>query len=306
MAPRLAPGRAVAGAATGRPPLAGLSPDELTRRLIPRERWAPFPAAADRAFWDEVDAEVREPLIAEGNAQRDQPWAPLPASLSLEYARSGNRSIYEGLRKQRRGRLTALVLAECLEGRQRFLTPILDGIWVTCEESFWGVPAHLSPQKAGIGLPDPEEIITDLFAAETAALLVWTSYLLGPTLDRLSPLIRKRIRVEVDRRVLTPCLLRDDFWWMGFTPGRPHPNNWCPWITHNWLASTLLEETDERRRAASVHKILRCLDQFLDGYGSDGACDEGPGYWSVAGGSLFDSLELLHSASAGAIDLFAT
>jgi hypothetical protein len=53
-----------------------------------------------------------------------------------------------------------------------------------------------------------------------------------------------------------------------------------------------------------VHKILRCLDNFLNPYPRDGGCDEGPGYWSRAGGSLYDCLELLHSASRGRIDVF--
>src|SRR5262245_5937124 len=132
MTTRKAPCRAMAASTpTRRPLLAVLSPDELARRLIPRERWAPFPVAANRAFWDEVAAEVREPLIAGANVQRDQPWVSLPASMSLEYAHSGNRSRYEGFRNERRGRLTTLVLAECLEGRKRFLDPILDGIWAT-------------------------------------------------------------------------------------------------------------------------------------------------------------------------------
>ena len=34
----------------------------------------------------------------------------------------------------------------------------------------------------------------------------------------------------------------------------------------------------------------------------DGGCDEGPGYWGRAGASLFDCLDLLHSAPGGALD----
>ena len=72
----------------------------------------------------------------------------------------------------------------------------------------------------------------------------------------------------------------------------------------NWLAAALLVEKDPARRDASVHKALRCLDAFLASYPADGGCDEGPGYWDRAGGSLFDCLELLHSASGGEIDVF--
>ena len=82
-------------------------------------------------------------------------------------------------------------------------------------------------------------------------------------------------------------------------------NNWTPWICSNWITATLLIETDERRRAETVQKAMRSIDRFLDGYHEDGGCDEGPSYWGHAGGSLFECLELLHSASAGRMDFFS-
>jgi hypothetical protein len=89
---------------------------------------------------------------------------------------------------------------------------------------------------------------------------------------------------------------------MGF--GGRVVNNWNPWICSNWLAAVLILEKNEARRVQSIHKILQCLDNFLNPYPKDGGCDEGPGYWDRAGGSLFDCLELLQSASAGKIDIF--
>ncbi|MBM3312571.1 MAG: heparinase, partial [Candidatus Aminicenantes bacterium] len=142
----------------------------------------------------------------------------------------------------------------------------------------------------------------DLFAAETGMLLAWADYLLGDKLDAVSPLVRERIRHEVGRRILTPNLARDDFWWMGVS-GRPL-NNWTPWICSNWIAAALLVEPNPDRRARSVLKAMECLDRFLSFYHPDGGCDEGPGYWDRAGGSLFDCLELLGGASRGKIDLF--
>ncbi len=82
-------------------------------------------------------------------------------------------------------------------------------------------------------------------------------------------------------------------------------NNWDPWISSNWLTSALLMEPDAERRRAAVGKILRCLDNFMNGYADDGGCDEGPGYWGRAAASLFDCLELLHAATAGQCNGFA-
>ncbi len=47
-------------------------------------------------------------------------------------------------------------------------------------------------------------------------MLAWVLYLLGDKLDTISPLIQPRVQREIDARILTPLLERDDFWWMGF------------------------------------------------------------------------------------------
>jgi hypothetical protein len=269
----------------------------LAEVLAPREGFHPFPTVSERAAWEALPADARAALLAAGEGQLKTAWEALPATLFLEYRRTGDRSHFEGARDRRRKKLQDLVIAECMEGKGRFADEIANGVWLTCEETFWGVPAHLNMQKAGTGLPDVSEPIVDLFAAETSSLLAWTGYLVGDLLAEVSPLLPERIRLEIDRRILTPCLGRDDFWWMGFA--ERSVNNWDPWICSNWLASALLVEPDAERRRAAVGKILRCLDNFLDGYAEDGGCDEGPGYWGRAAASLFDCLELLHAATAG-------
>ncbi|HWE48967.1 MAG TPA: heparinase II/III family protein [Bryobacteraceae bacterium] len=271
------------------------SQEKVTAGLLPRDQFHPFPGV-----WD-LPSDARAALVAAGEKALKGQWEVLPAAMALEFARNGNRSRYESLRNRRRNRLQELVMAERVEAKGRFTDEIANGIWLTCEESFWGVPAHLGAQKAGVGLPDVTDPIVDLFAAETASLLAWTHYLLEEPLRKVSPLLPERIRLETDRRLLTPALTRD-FSWMGFAGHSV--NNWDPWICSNWLAAALLLERDEKRRAVSVYKILRCLDNFLNSYAEDGGCDEGPGYWGRAGASLFDCLDLLHAASAGRIDGF--
>jgi hypothetical protein len=275
---------------------------KIAAALSPRDRFRPIPLVTD-APWKTIPADARGALLEAGEKQLKGSWESLPATVFLEFRREGNRSRYEAIRNRRRDRLQELVIAESLEGKGRFIDEIVNGIWLTCEETFWGVPAHLGVQKAGTGLPDAAEPIVDLFAAETSSLLAWTHYLLASPLAQVSPLVPERIRMEIDRRVLAPCLTRDDFGWMGFSGGAP--NNWNPWICSNWLASAILMERNETRRQAAVYKIVRCLDHFLNGYADDGGCDEGPSYWGRAGASLFDCLDLLQQATGGGCDGFA-
>jgi hypothetical protein len=279
-------------------------PEKLREIIIPANDWHPYPRAAEHSEWERLPERIRLAHIRRAEEHLGAEWETPKASVFLEYARNGNRTNYQRIADLRRSRLEDLVLGECCEGRGRFLDDIMNGVWTICEETYWGVPAHLGAQKRGTGLPDVTEPTVDLFAAETAMLLAWTDYLVGPELDRISPLVRERIRYEIDRRLISPNLERDDFWWMGFS-GRT-VNNWNPWICSNWLTCVLLVEPDAGRRIRSVHKILRCLDRFLNPYPRDGGCDEGPGYWSRAGASLYDCLELLKSASGGKIDVFGT
>ncbi len=266
--------------------------------LIPQKDWRPYPTAADRTAWDGLPGGLRQALIQIGEAALTRPWPHLPATLYLGFTRSGDRHLFEEPYFTRRGILAALVMAECLEGSGRFVDGIADAVWSICEESGWELPAHQD------GLSDPSDPVVDLFAAETAALLAWTAYLVGPSLAGVSSKILPRLVHEVDTRVLSPSLIRDDFWWMGFSERKV--NNWNPWINSNWLTAVLLLESDEERRTAAVAKILRSLDRFLASYPRDGGCDEGPSYWGRAGASLYDSLELLALATAGQLDIFHT
>ncbi len=281
--------------------------DKLTEGVLSREQYRPHPTVDDRAAWSGLPESVKAAHVAKAEKLIGFDYPSLPATLFLEFSRIGNRRNYERVHFARRGALETLVVAECIEAKGRFLDDIVNGIWTICEETYWGVPAHIRVQKAGNTLPDAAEPTVDLFAAETGNLIAWSSYLLGEKLDSVSPLVRERMALEIKRRILDPLFERDDFTWMGFTlrEDQRRVNNWNPWICSNWLATTLLMETDPERRVQTVSKILRAVDNFIDPYPEDGGCDEGPSYWGRAGASLFDNLDLLYHASKGRIDVYA-
>jgi hypothetical protein len=270
--------------------------------LIGPGQWRPYPDIDERDGWSGLPEDVKLAHVAAAESLLGVEWPDLPATVFLEFVRTGNRSNFQRLQEARRKMLATLVLGEVFEDRGRFLDDIADGIWAISEESYWGVPAHLDLQHAGFGLPDVDEPTVDLFAAETGGLLAWTLYLLGDRLDQVSPLIRPRIRSELARRILDPNLERTDFWWMAFEPSVI--NNWTPWIASNWLSIALIVEDDPGRLAASVYKIMRSLDMFINSYPDDGGCDEGPVYWTRAGGSMFEVLDALSAATNGHVDIF--
>ncbi|NKB68142.1 MAG: hypothetical protein GKR89_13855 [Candidatus Latescibacteria bacterium] len=281
--------------------------NDIQEALIPLDSWHPFPTRDERESWEAIPEKTRQALIAKGDEYLGFEWTVFRATQFMEMAKTGLRSLYGRYRQPHRNALAALVVAECVEGKGRYLNDIIDGIWALCEESWWGKPWHLERQEAGADLSNIDDPHIDLFVAETASLLSWTCYLLQPQIDAFSKLMLPRVDHEMQERMLTPLLERDDYHWMGFgAPGRglDRVNNWNPWIISNWITTILLMERDPKRRAAGLHKTMRALDRFIDPYPKDGGCDEGPGYWGRAGASMFECLESYHEATAGKVNVY--
>ena len=239
---------------------------------------------ADDSFWrDSIPTEMRQSYIEYGEQYTGKPWTALPWTVFAENKQTGNRVNYERLCFEKRRQLAALVMAEIMEGKSRFMGDIIDGMGSFCEETWWGIPAHYS--KA-IPLAELQEV--DLFNAETASLIVWTKYMLQKQFDQFSPDLCQRIDREIERRILVPALEKD-YWWK--TAGM----NWNPWICSNWLTCVLLCEKDEVRKATAITQIRKATQAFIDAYPEDGGCDEGPGYWDRAAASMFEVLRLLPS-----------
>ena len=275
------------------------SRESLPGKIVPATDFHPSPVAGE---WKGVDEKIKDEQIKTAEKLLNTNWGELKATVFMEYKTNGNRSNYEGVSLVRRITLNSLVTAEALENKGRFIPDIVNGIWAICEESYWGVPAHINLQKDQSGLPDITEPIVDLFLSETASLLAWTQYLLKPQLDKVSPLICERIRMEEYRRFLDPLAGRKDYWWMGYVDKEPRPNNWNPWIISNYLTTVFFLENDKSKRDSAVYRSLEILDHYLNIYPEDGGCDEGPGYWFRAAASLFDCLDMLSEASNGKID----
>ncbi len=277
--------------------------DSLRQHLVSRDDWTPFPAYADRGAWDKIADVYRKALIRHGEQLLGYSWRTVPATAYLAFVRTGDIFGMQSISDENFGNLRTLVLAELCEGKSRFMDQIVNGVWALCERSSWVLSPHLYMQKAGVGLPDVEEPVIDLFASNSASLLAWTSYFFRRQLDSISPLVSRRIRYEIQRRVLQPFYQRDDLWWMALK-GNSFVNNWNIWINSNILSCILLMEDDPARRVQAIYKTMSSVDRFLNGYPADGACEEGPMYWFRAGGNVYRYLILLSRATRGHIDLF--
>ena len=258
-----------------------------------------YPPIHDRESWEALDEDWKRETVKLGERYLHFSYPYLSATDFLDFTRTGNRVRYEDKLFSKRQALGALVLAECVENKGRFIDDIVNGIYAICDESAWQLPAHNSyirdtPQ---LPLPDTENPVLDLFAAETGSVLGCTCYLLKTTLEQISPFITKRMMQELSARIFTPYL-NHHFWWMG--GNGEFTNNWTVWCTQNVLHSVFLADTDETLRRSVFLKACQSIDYFLEEYGNDGCCDEGASYYRHAGLCLFNTTDFLNAVTNNA------
>ncbi len=272
----------------------------FVERLIDNRKSYLFPAALDRVAWDTIASgadkkQLVSEIIAAAGTFIGQPWPQLSAALFSQFMTNGNRSNYERPYFMLRNNLGILVIAECLENQGRFIEEIANGIWAVLSEPCWNVPAH-GKYLDGDRLPDPDQVWVDLFSAVTGMTLSLTMMLHEDALEKHSPALCKTVRQYLVTRIVEPIELHPEYhgWMRGF-------NNWTPWCASNIIGTALYVLDDKKRIVDLIMQLLEPTDNFIATYGPDGGCDEGPGYWGVAGGKLLEQLEILNSVTGDAL-----
>lgn len=242
---------------------------------------------------------------AEELLEKDIPL--LPASLYREYVTTGNRSNYEDKYFLRRDMAVFFAVAEAYENKGRFTEKLMDVVWAIMEESTWKIPAHIyctpyyGESSLGPVFGDNALHGIDLFSAATCGTLSAVYMLCKDKLDRIDPVIARKMEYTLKERGIKN-FLQLELWWGGALGNRI--NNWCPWIVSNILLTAAIMEKDNYTREKVVTKSISYLDNFLACYKPDGGCDEGPAYWGAAGASLFDCLELIEDLSGDKITVY--
>ncbi len=273
----------------------------VDRYLIPADEFVAFRDLEQHIF-PSPDSQQGKCILEAGEQALAAEIPILRATSYMRFLKDGNRTEYEEPYNRRRFMLVALVAAELVEQKGRFVEKMMDLIWCILEETSWVYPAH-NGKRGNLPIWFGREVTgLDLFAAETGANLAMAYYYMKDAiLEQGGAILLERLAYEVNRQVLSPYLQEDEQW-MGFRGGKI--NNWNPWISGNTLFCLAVLEKDVGRRAKMVDKICRSLDNYIADLPEDGGCDEGPNYWSLAGGALYDCLEILCDLTGGAVDVF--
>ncbi len=256
-------------------------------------------------YYQDALADFRNKAVKYGR----EPLRSLPYSLFKLFEETGSRIEYEAEYFEHRARLNTFAILEMVDDNPEYRKALEDTIWGICDEYTWSLPAHLDDTRNIIeGRPHFKESMDlqqklaerrktlDLFACETGFALAEILSLLE---DKLAPMVVYRGRQEITERILEPYFnLATSYWWETATM------NWAAVCAGSIGAAAMYLIADERILARILQRVLGTINFFLRGFGDDGACLEGLGYWTYGFGYFTYFASLLKQRTGGKIDLF--
>lgn len=273
-----------------------LSREELARILAAapmRPLLPPLGAEAWRAAAaNPAIAALLPPLRERAAAEAGVEMPALTDALYRDFHASGARLPFENAYFERRRRLArAAVCALLAEGaeRERWVASVREKLDAILSEDSWALPAHVASPTGR----DP--FVIDLFAAETANLAAETLTLFAAELpSELAERIRARLRAQFFENYLAR---HEEFFWTKAT------HNWNAVCHHGVLGAALAVEEDAEIVTRLLEIAPKYLALFLRGFGPDGGCTEGPGYWQYGFGRFCALNEQLETRTDGALSL---
>ena len=214
----------------------------------------------------------------------------LPYSKWKLFWETGDRGLYEDEYFERRYFVEHVTILALIYPEEKiFVEKLSDMLFAILDEYTWCLPAHQGQKDKN------DNSRVDLFASETGFYLALIDTLLG---DRLDPLIRDRIRVEVKRRIFDTILGCENYgWW------EKGSTNWTAVCTGSVGCAMMLlapELMDEKME----HRLVKAMNGFLGGFADDGVCTEGCGYWAYGVSFFVQFADMIKTFTGGRIDLF--
>ncbi|WP_238858728.1 heparinase II/III family protein [Clostridium sp. YIM B02569] len=230
-------------------------------------------------------------------------------SLYKKFAVEGNRKKFENVYFKRRHYLNTYALCALLDGEEKYIRKLEDIIFSICNEYTWALSAHLKRDSLLIndydGTDEQKHIFNssfiehyttlDLFSAETAFYLAEIAYIFS---DKLSPFIKYKIEVEIEKRILEPFLNKEKH---SFETLK---NNWNAVINSSIGMAAIYINLNNEKLSIILDRNLKALKIYIDSFGDDGVCTEGLTYWTY-GFSFYTMFgELLIQRTDGKVDIF--
>ena len=272
---------------------------EMLESFIPEEAYQPSPSILNRTYWDKIlttksGKEYLENALLELNKV---PEVPITDSIYRLANKDGNRGIYKPRYYRTMERLEHFVLAECLENKGRFLPQIEIYVRAIISMKSWVHPNHDDNEN---GVLEGRRVTIDLGARRFGSDLALAEVLLG---NKLNNSLRNDIKRKLQTRIIDSYLtssktLDKNNKWLKST------SNWNSVCTSGSLFVAISIAKNREERIAAIGSALNSMKYYLSGFGNDGYCSEGAGYWNYGFGHYLYLAQTVSDYSKGAIDLF--
>lgn len=272
---------------------------KMLRAFMPEATYQPAPPISDRAFWIKIAEKESAQEIAEvALASLDKkPEIPISDEIYRRANKEGNRGLYKPRYYRTMEVLEKAVIAECIENEGRYIAQINEHLEAIMAMKSWLHPNH-DPQNAVL---EGKRVAIDLGARKFGSVIMLASVLLE---DRLTEEMHAKISDQIDWRIIESYLKS--------CRGEDKKGNSWIWGTSNWnsvctggtVFSTLTAAEDPEVRLAVLGSAINSMKFYLSGFGDDGYCSEGIGYWNYGFGNYLYLAQTIYDYSDGAIDLF--
>ncbi|WP_226975870.1 heparinase II/III family protein [Zobellia nedashkovskayae] len=273
---------------------------EMLKKVMPKEAFQPAPKISDRAYWDAIaNSELGQDYLVKANELLDKkPEVPITDSIYRLANKDGNRGIYKPRYYRTMDHLEHFILGECLENYGRFLPQIISYSNAIMDMKSWLHPNHDDNDN---GVLEGRRMTIDLGARKFGSVLALAESLLE---DKLSVDLKNRINENLQNRIIDTYLKSTQFLdennkWIKST------SNWNSVCTSGTVLTTITSSENYKERLATVGSALNSMVFYLSGFGDDGYCSEGLGYWGYGFGHYLYLAQILHDYTDGQIDLFA-
>lgn len=213
------------------------------------------------------------------------------------YWETGDRNTYQKVYYAKRKKLLmySLLLWRSPENTH-YKVELQNILWSICSEPMWALPAHFTGRGGRDLSIDAYDRLIDLFAAETGFALAEALRMCEPYLDKKCT---EYVRLQLHKRMIEPFLDGNTFYRFEVME-----NNWASVCGGAIGCVGILLLQDEEKLTNFLHRVLSCLEVYLQSFGEDGVCVEGVDYWSYGFGFFVCCADYLKERTGGVIDLF--
>ncbi len=270
--------------------------------VIGTDPYVPFPSSSDRKYWDKIaSSKDGQELLDEVTKFFDvEPEVPISDEIYRRANKEGNRGIYKPRYYNTMDKLEKFLLAEYLTNKGTYIPQIEKHSRAILDMKSWVHPNHDDKDN---GVLEGRRVTIDLGARKFGLVL---------SLVINDPQIRKRLSSDLCAEIERQLKYRITDSYLNSCSGKTPKDN--TWITakSNWnsvcTSGTLLTiMTTSKSRdeiIAAIGSSINSMVHYVSGFGEDGYCSEGLGYWNYGFGHYLYLADILYDYTDGQIDLF--